>query len=576
MKSLRFQKKLREKLPYAKLTPKANARFDEILRRLPEREELTEIAKPESDTEKKGHRYRDSDKVSDNTGVIIDFEEAPRRSWPGIAVRAAFSLAALVLVFLVSLNVLRPDLAESLPGMGGVFQTWNQAIRPRREVSQPVESESDFTEQRARLSVDSAFIYNGNLILSLSLYTDDSELSSASWFSNRWSEAGTYAEAPVRVTYGGQSLKISGEAFFGASGDHYKCSVTVENFPETDMVVGGTLVIDALYGAIEERGSEAGRAPDIKLGSLKVDFNIGDLEKEEDPIPFAHNIVSGLSEITLFMPQLKNKMYSDPPPMEFQLWAGENMIVNCPLGHYDGNTMWFTWYDDALFSLGFLLDDSHAKYTLVILGGSGPQSAIKAYDINLERQSVVDADSIPQGLIDSGVQTMPLSEFAALYNTGLGGHMNFRMESANYYEHGNDGSGRTEQGSNQQPLLRFGVNSDVDSDLPAVAVVWIGDTEYIHVPLYYREQFALPVEPEQLYHIGTDNYDMAVYQTDNGEGDTSDGVQVREDRAVGRNYDVIVYFPDISPELLREADMRVEIRDERQQEVIDSSNVVKS
>lgn len=127
MRSISMKRKLEKELPYPKITPRANCRIDQVLAALPDKEPTAEAAASIEDW--------------DDFSQFVPMEEE-KRSVAGAVFRWAAVCAAAVFVSLVALNILSPQTAESLPGVGHAFKSVNSFLNGETGTPAPVPSPS--------------------------------------------------------------------------------------------------------------------------------------------------------------------------------------------------------------------------------------------------------------------------------------------------------------------------------------------------------------------------------------------------------------------------------------------------
>ncbi len=244
MKSIWFKKRLEKNLSYPKLTAKANRRFDEILSRLPEREESVQKAEPAhfAKAKTKKRRYREEPAEEE----ILYLDMTPRRSWPGIAVRAVACLVALCVMLLAALNSFLPDVAETLPGLGGFFQAWNH--RGESPELPPDSSVIPSEEREASLSVEDAYTQSGYLFLSLRLDAPEEKLQGIEWLSTGYSRMESAFDDTAAVTLGEQELYLYKDLVLERKGDHFEGLLTAVLPEGAEETAGrGVLELRQLY-----------------------------------------------------------------------------------------------------------------------------------------------------------------------------------------------------------------------------------------------------------------------------------------------------------------------------------------
>lgn len=254
MKSIFWKKRLEKELSYPKLTAKANRRFDEILGRLPEREASPQRTEPAHFAKPKNHRYQ-AKPIQEDTEELVFLNVVPQRRWPSAVAGTVMSLVVLFFLSLVMLNVIRPDVAETLPALGGFFQAWNH----RGESSElPPDSSVPESRQETVLSVEYAYTSAQYLFLSLRLDTGDPELLQAYWLTN--SIPGLEGEGEnAFVIVDGQYLNFYQELVLEKVDDHFEGALTAILPREAvdSESWEGSLAITSLFGMKEQQEPSA-------------------------------------------------------------------------------------------------------------------------------------------------------------------------------------------------------------------------------------------------------------------------------------------------------------------------------
>lgn len=208
---------VKSELPYPQLTDRANIAFEKAylaLRPCAERGDARRQASEEGWKEE------------------AVFSKA--RKHRGLRTMAvSLSSVAAAFLFLVLLNSAFPALAESIPGLGGIFRTLNYKfglgsnLPTYENLIQPVNVTSG--SKSCEITVREAYSEGENIFLSLQLKSADEGINSAKWLSTvyHYDEALEGYRKEYSAAVNGEQAEMTKEIIFTKEGEIFECAAVI-------------------------------------------------------------------------------------------------------------------------------------------------------------------------------------------------------------------------------------------------------------------------------------------------------------------------------------------------------------
>lgn len=474
-----FRQKLKKGMPYAMLTERADRRFDQVLRSLPERPAEREASGAHMP------RHYAHDQVPEKKGRFAPGESSPHRErdavfpFGRVLRRAAFSMALALVIGLTFLNMAAPRTAESLPGLGQVFRVLNSSREIREENVVPNAGEGEDANAFSLAAAD-AQVCGHYLFLTLTLTPQGDAFSEWSTLTTGWGgEEALSALVNGRRTdlYTSVNLRREGERFSGAAVLHLSqtypggglllLTVSLEKLwgleeGESAVVTGEPLAWQGGLTRLVSVTPQAMLSPEELEGDGM--FNgIAPIGEEEDPswdqVSFRFSYPAGL-DFTPMVSASRNgeylplAAYTEGDPLDdrvtvlysFEAEPNEEPILLTVYSGFPGSDQ-FLGPEGILCSqkLGAFLFDPASDQGFTVL------SSFSAGDI------------------------VPLEELCALQRAALSGQNHFRlvMGPEFYYHSGED-----------RFFVETGFCSDLDADLPLELEIAVPGCEAVTLPLY--------------------------------------------------------------------------------------------
>lgn len=305
-KNRELKKRLEREMPYPRVTVQADLRFDRILAALPEREALGEQAKSSAEGKRVSQgpaHYRKKPEKSRGAGAVLPegielpegleyFEPVPfQRSWSKTILQSAAALAVFCLVCLILLNTASPEIAENLPGFGGLFQTINGRLKP-----DPLDSSANVSELPAEtpytISVEEAVWEGEYLFQTVRLdFTEETCPETDQLFTTLEGESG------IKVLMGGRSAVLYRDPVFERIEGEPAFRGTVIAALSGEHEARGTVTISRLLGVTRREGPSSFEEPDIIL-SQTVSCDI-EAKEENHYSNFYEEGLAAINHVTL-------------------------------------------------------------------------------------------------------------------------------------------------------------------------------------------------------------------------------------------------------------------------------------
>ncbi len=508
MKNIRIKWILRKELPYPKLTQEARRRFSQVLSSLPEKSVKAAPAHFPAHFSEKPKQQSNTRKHQAREPVELEvFRPVPRkRRALGFAVKCVSALVVLCTVGLLVLNVVRPDLAEDLPGMGNMFQKINRWWSSHLIMPQPTPLPEVIQKEEngCTLTAEEAYLLGDYLFLELRLDTEDEQLQKAAWLSNEFNSSGEPGEN-VTALLDGKTLQPYSDLVFEKENGSFHCSATFvlpEGFSGDKAEV--ELKISNLFG----RPLSAQNGPALTNAEIQWDkpltlaftalahpgFTAAMARAEEYPtscngvlLENYHWTEGGLLCVTVSCPDL-----ASPDWNSFDL-----NLCDSHGNNWSGMNTSFEKQEET-FRIRLTAEFDYSQEEMgeefqVFLCGTPSNSILNDFSASLAGFSISpDTGTILpiQNLADDEADDeygenpiMDMEDFAACQLLGFPcrDHM-FAYQSAYMYHSGYD-----PEMDWYVPKANLFVLVDVDQDLPVEAELYLDGEKWASVPLYWQE-----------------------------------------------------------------------------------------
>lgn len=555
MKSYKMKKRLEKGLPYRKITPEAERRFDEILASLPDKEAF---AAPEASAFQEGPRHyrKGEEKRLSKRRRSYGPEQNPLpetsrgRRAVGVAFRCAAALLFLCAVGLFTLNAVSPRTAESIPGLGGAFRGINRWWSSHLVAPQPDAVEEKEEKEPCRLTAEDSYILGGCLFLNLRLDTEEEQLKEAAWLSNEFNSTGDPGENMTAFVDGEELQLYSGLVFENKGG--YFQGQAVFFLPEgfSGDKAEGKLEISALYGRPESaRESDSLTKAEIQWEKpLEASFSAplhpgfaAAMSRAEHPascngalLENYHWTEDGLLRVTISCPNLESSerhgftiRVTDPHGDVGNCWYGREISCEKQEGAFRSRvTAEFDCFEDFQYEnfQVYLFGMQHK-----VMLQEGGDAILAGFDVSPDAGTIQPIEDLAEY---NGAPMTDIEDYAAgqLLGYPCQGHM-FAVHNS-YMRHDDScGSEVTEY----PPKADLIVCSDVDQDLPVEAQVYLDGEKWETIPLYRQKSGS--VSTDMGYSRTEEKYDLQM-----------DRVGLLEDSGYYRNlqraYYITVEFQD--------------------------------
>lgn len=554
-KNRELKKRLERELPYPRLTLQADLRFDQILAALPEREKLQKKAgntvEKRSVSQGPAH-YKKEQKKKRSTadlppeGIMLPegmeyFEPVPfRRSWPKTILQCAAALALFSLVCLTLLNVALPEIAENLPGFGGMFQTINGRLRPAPTEEPPVSISEAPMEAPYKISVESAVRKQEYLFLTVRLdFTEESCPETDQLFTSLHGESGT------EVSIGGRSAVLYRDPVFERIESEPAFRGTVISVLDGEGGNQGALTIHRLLGVTGEKRDTVFEEMNIDIAQT-VSCEISAQSEycynnNDDTAPITVNNVSLMgysSTESEFWVTVSYPRMNEVDPYIVVRPAGDGNLGELSantygedgkLGELMGQEICFEAVPEGMREVLVTVYTQEPGNPRFYVDGSMIGAAVLAeFCIDLETNEIISAADY----LDSGFQYVGLPYYSEVWEAGF--RFRDHVLPMGWEQSFADFSENIEAGKN----LYLTVLSDLDLEFPLQLETYLYGELLEELPLYYSSSVSTSLEREEGLYCNEGRYGSVTVSRREGENSLYGTSHSRE-------YAITLYNPGI-------------------------------
>ncbi len=504
-KNRELKKRLERELPYPRLTVQADLRFDQILAALPERETLQATARAEAQKRRisrgPAHYKKETEKKKGAAAVPPEgmelsegleyFEPVPfRRSWPKTVFQCAAAFAVFCLVCLALLNVSSPEIAESLPGFGGLFQTINGSLRPAPTAEPPASLSELPAKTPYTITVESAVRKENYLFQTVRLdFTEESCPATDQLFTALNGESG------IEVAIEGHSALLYRDPVFERIPGETAFRGSVISVLNGEVSNEGILTINQLLGVTAGKERTALDEPDISISqaascpiSAYSEYCYNNFDNDA---PMVMNNValrdytSTESEfsVNISYPTMNSAIspYVTARPADdglLEVFSVDIYGEGGELGDIMGQKIGFEAVPEGTRQVFVTVYTQEPEYLSVYVDGSMLGAAVLAeFCIDLESGEITGSTAWR----GSGVDFVQLPYYAEVWEAGFRFHdhvlpLGWERAIANFSED-----------FSEAKCLSLGVLSDLDLDLPLQLETYLYGELIEELPLYRQE-----------------------------------------------------------------------------------------